>query len=80
MNSRRGSDVPEDGESSGVARLSFSRLDFESPTRIEQEEREGGSNGWKKRGRNPRSGRGLFIAQSELSVVPTWGRYYQGSR
>jgi hypothetical protein len=48
MNSRRESDVPEDGKSSGVARLSFSRLDFVSPTRIEQEERESGSNGWKK--------------------------------
>jgi hypothetical protein len=45
MNSRRGSDVPEDGESSGVARLSFSRLVFESLTQIEQEERESGSNG-----------------------------------
>jgi hypothetical protein len=41
MNSRRGSDVSEGGESNGVARLTFSRLDFESPTRIEQEERGG---------------------------------------
>jgi hypothetical protein len=45
MNSRRGSDVPEGGESSGVARLSFSWLIFESSTWIEQEERKGGSNG-----------------------------------
>jgi hypothetical protein len=47
MNSRRGSDVPEGEESSGMARLSFSQLDFESLTRIEKEGRRGGSNGWK---------------------------------
>jgi hypothetical protein len=39
-NFRRGSDVPEDGESNGVARLAISRLDFEIPARIEQEENE----------------------------------------
>jgi hypothetical protein len=39
MNFRRGSDVPEGGESNGVARLTISRLDFEIPTRIEQEEK-----------------------------------------
>jgi hypothetical protein len=38
-NFRRGSDVPEGGESNGVARFTFSRLDFESPTRVEQEEK-----------------------------------------
>jgi hypothetical protein len=37
-NFRRGSDVPEDGESNGVARLTISRLDFEIPTWIEQDE------------------------------------------
>jgi hypothetical protein len=36
-NFRRGSDVPEDGESNGVARNTFPRLDFEIPTRVEQE-------------------------------------------
>jgi hypothetical protein len=41
---------PEGGESNGVARLTFSRLDFESPTRVEQEGRECGFNGWE---RNP---------------------------
>jgi hypothetical protein len=47
-NFRRGSDVPEDGESNGVARLTFSRLDFESPAQVEEEERVCGSNGWEK--------------------------------
>jgi hypothetical protein len=46
MNFQRGSDDLEGGESSGVARLGFALLDFVSPTRIEQEERRGGSNGW----------------------------------
>jgi hypothetical protein len=41
MNFRRGSDVPEGGESSGVARLGFAWLDFESPSRIEGVERRG---------------------------------------
>jgi hypothetical protein len=40
-NFRRGSDVPEGGESKGVARITFARLVFEIPTRIEQGE-EGG--------------------------------------
>jgi hypothetical protein len=35
---RRGLDVPKGGESNGVARITFPRLDFEIPTRIEQEE------------------------------------------
>jgi hypothetical protein len=48
MNSRRGSDVPEDGESNGVASLTFALMEVESPSRIEREEERGGSNGWKK--------------------------------
>jgi hypothetical protein len=45
-NFRRGSDVPEGGESNGVARFTLARLDFEIPTRVEQEEKGGrGSNG-----------------------------------
>jgi hypothetical protein len=39
MNFRRGLDVPEGGESNGVARLTFSWLVFEIPTRVEQEEK-----------------------------------------
>jgi hypothetical protein len=41
MNFRRGSDVPEGGESQGVARNSFARLVFETATRIEQGGEEG---------------------------------------
>jgi hypothetical protein len=48
MNSRRGSDVPEDGESNGVASLTFALMEVESPSRIEREEEMGGSNGWKR--------------------------------
>jgi hypothetical protein len=56
-------DVPEGGESNGVARLTISRLDFEIPTRIEQEEKGGAAPTVGKKPWNPRSGRGLFIAQ-----------------
>jgi hypothetical protein len=41
-------DVPEDGESNGMASLTFAWLDLEFPSRIEREEERGGSNGWKK--------------------------------
>jgi hypothetical protein len=40
-NFRRGSDVPEGGESKGVARNTSARLVFEIPTRIEQGEKGG---------------------------------------
>jgi hypothetical protein len=42
-NFRRGSDVSEGGESNEVARITYRRLDFEIPTRVEQEEKGGGA-------------------------------------
>jgi hypothetical protein len=45
-NSRRGSDVPEDGESSGWLVWSLHGWVWESPHGFEREEERGGSNGW----------------------------------
>jgi hypothetical protein len=70
MNFRRGSDVPERGESSGVARLGFAQLDFESPSRIEGVKRRGWFQRLKRRGGTLGSGRGVYIPQRGLSVVP----------
>jgi hypothetical protein len=47
-NSGRGSDVPEGGESNGVARLKFLRLILEIPSRIERGGERGGTNGYEK--------------------------------
>jgi hypothetical protein len=47
-NFRRESDVPEGGESKGVAGITFAQLVFEIPTRMEQEEKGGAANGWEK--------------------------------
>jgi hypothetical protein len=60
MNFRRGSDVPEGGESSGVARLGFAPLDFESPTWIEGEERMGRLQQLNRRGTILGSGQGYI--------------------
>jgi hypothetical protein len=78
MNFRRGSDVSEDGESSGVARLCFAWLDFESPSQIEGVKRKGRLQRLNRRGGTLGSGRGVYITQRGLSVVLTWARYYRG--
>jgi hypothetical protein len=78
MNFRRGLDVPEGGESSGVSRLGFAWLDFESPSRIEGVERRGAAPMVEYKRRNPRVWSGVYIPQHGLSVVPTWARYYRG--
>jgi hypothetical protein len=77
MNFRRGSDVPEGGESSGVARLGLARLDFESPSRIEGVERRGRLQRLNRRGGTLGYGWGVYIPHRGLSVVPTWARYYR---
>jgi hypothetical protein len=53
MNSRRGSDVPEGGESSGMASLKFARLDLDISSRIWERGGEGRHQRLK-RNKNPR--------------------------
>jgi hypothetical protein len=51
-NSQRGSDVSEDGESNGVARLKFLQLILEIPLRIERGRERGEINIMRKNPRN----------------------------
>jgi hypothetical protein len=76
-NSRRGSNVPGDGESNGVASSTFARIKVESPHRL-RERRRGAAPTVEKESKNPRFWSEVFIPQRSLSVVPTQARYYRG--